>query len=132
MLTVVNGILGALVGVTGGCAVFNVYSSLIVGAVGSFVANITPPLLDYWKVGDIESRDSNKGPHHTNICYPSCGSIEARLPCISNTCVHVQVDDAVGATCVHGFGGMWGMIAIGLFAQKDEMTDVGYSMYVRL
>ena len=45
---------------------------------------------------------------------------------------HVQVDDAVGATCVHGFGGMWGMIAIGLFAQKDEMTDVGYSMYVRL
>ena len=46
----VNGILGALVGVTGGCAVFNVYSSLIVGAVGSFVANITPPLLDYWKV----------------------------------------------------------------------------------
>ena len=50
MLTVVNGILGALVGVTGGCAVFNVYSSLIVGAVGSFVANITPPLLDYWKV----------------------------------------------------------------------------------
>ena len=63
MLTVVNGILGALVGVTGGCAVFNVYSSLIVGAVGSFVANITPPLLDYWKVGDIESRDCNKGPH---------------------------------------------------------------------
>ena len=50
----VNGILGALVGVTGGCAVFNVYSSLIVGAVGSFVANITPPLLDYWKVGDRE------------------------------------------------------------------------------
>ena len=50
MLTVVNGILGALVGVTGGCAVFNVYSSLIVGAVGSFVANIPPPLLDYWKV----------------------------------------------------------------------------------
>ena len=28
----------------------HVYSSLIVGAVGSFVANITPPLLDYWKV----------------------------------------------------------------------------------
>ena len=54
------------------------------------------------------------------------------MPCISNTCVQVQVDDAVGATCVHGFGGMWGMIAIGLFAQKDEMTDVGYSMYVRL
>ena len=65
MLTVVNGILGALVGVTGGCAVFNVYSSLIVGAVGSFVANITPPLLDYWKVGDtdlLQRRRSHPGP----------------------------------------------------------------------
>ena len=44
----------------------------------------------------------------------------------------MQVDDAVGATCVHGFGGIWGLIAIGLFAQKDELSDVGYSMCVRL
>ena len=50
VLTVVNGILGALVGVTGGCAVFNVYSSMVVGAVGSFLANITPPLLEYWRL----------------------------------------------------------------------------------
>ena len=49
VLTVVNGILGALVGVTGGCAVFNVYSAMVVGAVGSFLANITPPLLEYWR-----------------------------------------------------------------------------------
>ena len=50
VLTVVNGILGALVGVTGGCAVFNVYSSMVVGAVGSFLANIPPPLLEYWRL----------------------------------------------------------------------------------
>ena len=80
----VNGILGALVGVTGGCAVFNVYSSLIVGAVGSFAANITPPLLDYWKVGDIESRDE----HLLSFVrtFVSGSSIEARLPCTSATC----------------------------------------------
>ena len=89
VLTVVNGILGALVGVTGGCAVFNVYSAMVVGAVGSFMANITPPLLEYWRI-----------------------------------------DDAVGATCVHGFGGAWGMIAIGLFAQRDEITDVGFSRFL--
>ena len=46
--------------------------------------------------------------------------------------IYTQVDDAVGATCVHGFGGIWGLIAIGLFAQKDELSDVGYSMCVRL
>ena len=47
----------------------HVYSSLIVGEVGSFVANITPPLLDYWKVEDIESRDSNKGPHEHLLSF---------------------------------------------------------------
>ena len=37
VLTVVNGILGALVGVTGGCAVYNMYCATVVGAVGSFL-----------------------------------------------------------------------------------------------
>ena len=27
----------------------------------------------------------------------------------------------MGATCVHGFGGAWGMIAVGIFAHKDEL-----------
>ena len=37
VLTLVNGILGGLVGVTAGCAVVNVYSALLIGAVGSFL-----------------------------------------------------------------------------------------------
>ena len=40
----------------------------------------------------------------------------------------VKVDDAVGATCVHGFGGAWGMLAVGLFAKEDKISD-GYSKY---
>ena len=40
-----------------------------------------------------------------------------------------RIDDAVGATCVHGFGGAWGMIAVGLFAEIDEITEVGYAQY---
>ena len=87
VLTIVNGILGGLVGITAGCAVVNVYSSLLIGGVGSFLANITPALLEWLKV-----------------------------------------DDAVGATCVHGFGGLWGMVAVGLFAEKDNIAG-GFSKY---
>ena len=86
-MTVVNGILGGLVGVTASCAVVNVNESLVIGAIGSFLANVTAPLL-----------------------------------------VWLRVDDAVGATCVHGFGGAWGMIAVGLFARKDKLAG-GFSAY---
>ena len=34
-----------------------------------------------------------------------------------------RIDDAVGATCVHGFGGAWGMLAVGLFAAKDDVSE---------
>ena len=50
VLTVVNGILGGLVGITAGCAVVNVYESLFIGAVGSFLANISAPLLNWLKL----------------------------------------------------------------------------------
>ena len=33
--------------------------------------------------------------------------------------IFLRVDDAVGATCVHGFAGAWGMISVGIFAAKD-------------
>ena len=55
-----------------------IFEALIIGAVGSFLANVTDPLL-----------------------------------------VYLKVDDAVGATCVHGFGGLWGVIAVGLFAGRS-------------
>ena len=41
--------------------------------------------------------------------------------------VWLRVDDAVGATCVHGFGGVWGMIAVGIFATKEPY--VSYTQY---
>lgn len=86
VLATINGVLGALVGVTAGCAVVTVFEALAIGAVGAFLAIASDPLLARFKV-----------------------------------------DDAVGATCVHGFGGAWGMVAVGIFAAKDELE--GYCKY---
>ena len=52
VLTVINGILGGLVAITAGCAVVDVYEAIFIGAVGSFLANYTPLLLNYLKVLD--------------------------------------------------------------------------------
>ena len=61
ILMVINGILGALVGITAGCAIVTPVESVFIGIVGSLLANVSAPLL-----------------------------------------VWLRVDDAVGATCVHG------------------------------
>ena len=87
VLATINGVLGALVSITAGCAVVTVWESLVIGAIGSFLANITDPLL-----------------------------------------VRLRIDDAVGATCVHGFGGAWGLIAVGIFATKDTIEN-SYCQY---
>ncbi len=88
VLSTINGVLGALVGVTACCALVTVFEAIFIGAVGALLANITDPLL-----------------------------------------VHFRVDDAVGATCVHGFGGAWGMIAVGIFAARDAIEDGAYCRF---
>ena len=80
VLMIINGILGALVGVTAGCALVTPVEAVPIGCIGSFLANITSKLL-----------------------------------------LNLKVDDAVGATCVHGFGGIWSMLAIGIFGARDYL-----------
>ena len=36
--------------------------------------------------------------------------------------VWIGIDDAVGATSVHGFGGAWGMIAVGIFRYRRRLS----------
>ena len=38
------------------------------------------------------------------------------IPYIDKVIVKLKIDDAVGAVAVHGFGGVWGLLAVGLFA----------------
>ncbi|XP_060074735.1 putative ammonium transporter 3 [Ylistrum balloti] len=35
----------------------------------------------------------------------------------------MKIDDPVGAAGVHGAGGIWGMLAVGLFAQNDSLEN---------
>ncbi|CAB4062675.1 amt [Lepeophtheirus salmonis] len=83
VLMIINGILGALVSITAGCAIVTTFESIFIGIVGSFLSNITAGFL-----------------------------------------IWLKVDDAVGATCVHGFGGFWSMLAVGIFAEKDSLDRV--------
>ncbi|XP_054711135.1 putative ammonium transporter 3 [Uloborus diversus] len=48
----INGILASLVSITGGCALYHPWEALIVGAIGSLLANCTVPLLDRLHVDD--------------------------------------------------------------------------------
>ncbi len=36
----------------------------------------------------------------------------------------LKIDDPVGAVAVHGFGGAWGMLAVGLFVDIDPLEDM--------
>lgn len=39
----------------------------------------------------------------------------------------VKIDDPVGAFPVHGIGGLWGVVAVGLFSSKAGIEQAGYS-----
>lgn len=36
----------------------------------------------------------------------------------------LKIDDPVSAFAVHGVGGVWGLLATGLFAKKDTVTGI--------
>ncbi|XP_076161198.1 ammonium transporter isoform X1 [Ptiloglossa arizonensis] len=82
ILSQINGILGALVAVTGGCFLFRAWEAVVVGMVGAYVTCCIMPMLD-----------------------------------------KMHIDDPVGASATHGASGIWGIIAIGLFADNPYPLD---------
>jgi Amt family ammonium transporter len=39
----------------------------------------------------------------------------------------LKIDDPVGAAPVHGFAGLWGVIAVGLFSSENGLAGAGYA-----
>ncbi|KAL3201872.1 hypothetical protein MRX96_012146 [Rhipicephalus microplus] len=66
--------------ITAGCALYHPWEAVVVGSVGSLLANVGMPLLDW-----------------------------------------LRVDDPVGAIAVHGLSSVWGMLAVGLFVERDSL-----------
>ncbi|XP_064472426.1 putative ammonium transporter 3 [Ornithodoros turicata] len=52
VIRLINGILASLVAITAGCALYHPWEALVVGAVGSLLANGAMPLLDHLRVDD--------------------------------------------------------------------------------
>ncbi|KAL7525350.1 hypothetical protein ACHAWF_001327, partial [Thalassiosira exigua] len=89
-----NGCLGGLVSITGGCALIEPWSAVVIGIVAGLLYLCTSKLL-----------------------------------------VRIRIDDAVDAVPVHLSNGIWGTIAVGLFANSKrvelaygEVNDVGVFM----
>ncbi|XP_029175974.1 putative ammonium transporter 3 [Nylanderia fulva] len=82
ILSQINGILGALVAITGGCFLYKAWEAIIVGMIGAFITCIAMPVFD-----------------------------------------KMHIDDPVGAAATHGVTGIWGVIAIGLFADNPYPLD---------
>ncbi|CAN7988308.1 unnamed protein product, partial [Ixodes hexagonus] len=80
VIKLINGILASLVAITAGCALYHPWEAVVVGSVGSLLANVAMPLLD-----------------------------------------RLRVDDPVGAIAVHGVSSVWGMLAVGLFVERDTL-----------
>ncbi|MBS7528336.1 ammonium transporter [Fusibacter paucivorans] len=82
--SIINGILGGLVGITAGCYYVNEFGALAIGVLSGFIVYFGTLLLE-----------------------------------------KVKLDDAVGAIPVHGFCGIWGTVATGIFIKNSFLIEFG-------
>lgn len=80
--SIINGILGGLVGITAGCYYVDLTGALIIGIISGAIVYFGNNLLE-----------------------------------------KLKLDDAVGAIPVHGFCGIWGTIATGLFIKESFLVE---------
>jgi len=79
---ILNGALGGLVAITAGADLFDIYTPILIGAIGGALVVFAVPFFD-----------------------------------------KLRIDDPVGALSVHLVNGIWGTIAVGIFAEDVSLID---------
>jgi len=79
---ILNGALGGLVAITAGADLFDIYTPILIGAIGGALVVFAVPFFD-----------------------------------------KLKIDDPVGALSVHLVNGIWGTIAVGIFAKDVSLGD---------
>ena len=80
---ILNGALGGLVAITAGADLFDIYTPILVGAIGGIIVVLGVPFFD-----------------------------------------KLRIDDPVGALSVHLLNGIWGTIAVGIFADVSLASQI--------
>ena len=79
---ILNGALGGLVAITAGADLFDIYTPILIGAIGGVLVVFAVPFFD-----------------------------------------KLKIDDPVGALSVHLVNGIWGTVAVGIFAEGVSLGD---------
>jgi ammonia channel protein AmtB len=95
---------------------FNTLMGIAGGMIGAYLTTRDPFwLMSGALIGVISSASG------LDIYYPAFAFIISFaggvvLPKVNDLLLKFKIDDPVGAVTVHGFGGLWGVLAVGLFA----------------
>ena len=113
-----NGILGSLVSITAPCAVVHSSEAILIGFIGSIFALLTNALI----LGRGDTQNCYVTECHLALRASrspwngTSGAFRSKKAVLQLRIMRLRIDDPVGAIGVHGAGGIWGVLCVGLFA----------------
>jgi len=116
-----NGILGALVGVTANCATVKIEGAILIGIGSGILYVCTEHILDHYQIDDVVSVSALRRIQNTTPTIVAILTPPYILSAIIFSCRNLQ------AVPVHLVGGVWGLIAGGLFTAPKFYQEVYHS-----
>lgn len=101
---------------------FNTLMGLAGGIIGAWMVTRDPFWMMSGALGGIISCAAGIELWYPPVAFAIGFAGAAAMPFVASFIEKLKIDDAVGAFAVHGFLGLWGVIAVGLFAQGYPAT----------